>query len=49
LPSDVLERCDTAATIPMTEGAESLNVAIAGAIALYEHRRRRLGGKPSQT
>jgi TrmH family RNA methyltransferase len=40
LPADVLDRCDTAATIPMAEGAESLNVAVAGAIALYEHRRR---------
>jgi RNA methyltransferase, TrmH family len=40
LPSDVLGRCDAAASIPMAEGAESLNVAVAGAIALYEHRRR---------
>jgi TrmH family RNA methyltransferase len=40
LPSDVLERCDAAASIPMAEGAESLNVAVAGAIALYEHSRR---------
>ena len=28
-------------TIPQAEGAESLNVAVAGAIALYEHRRAR--------
>jgi RNA methyltransferase, TrmH family len=41
LPSDVLERCDAAASIPMAEGAESLNVAVAGAIALYEHSRGR--------
>jgi len=40
LPADVLERCDVAASIPMADGAESLNVAVAGAIALYEHRRR---------
>ncbi|MGH3017399.1 MAG: TrmH family RNA methyltransferase [Gaiellaceae bacterium] len=40
LPSDVLDRCDGAASIPMAEGAESLNVAVAGAIALYEHSRR---------
>ena len=40
LPSDVLERCDAVASIPMADGAESLNVAVAGAIALYEHRRR---------
>jgi TrmH family RNA methyltransferase len=41
LPADVLERCDAAASIPMAEGAESLNVATAGAIALYEHSRRK--------
>jgi RNA methyltransferase, TrmH family len=40
LPPDVLERCAAAVSIPMAEGAESLNVAVAGAIALYEHRRR---------
>jgi TrmH family RNA methyltransferase len=40
VPSEVLERCDAAATIPMAAGAESLNVAVAGAIALYEHSRR---------
>ena len=32
--------CDETATIPLAEGSESLNVAVAGAIALYEHRRR---------
>ena len=40
LPAGVLERCDVAASIPMAKGAESLNVAVAGAMALYEHRRR---------
>jgi TrmH family RNA methyltransferase len=40
LPSYVVERCDAVASIPMAEGAESLNVAVAGAIALYEHSRR---------
>ena len=40
LPEDVVAACDETATIPLAEGAESLNVAIAGAIALYEHRRR---------
>ena len=40
LPADVLERSDASASIPMADGAESLNVAVAGAIALYEHRRR---------
>ena len=41
LPDDVVAACDETATIPLAPGAESLNVAIAGAIALYEHRRRR--------
>ena len=41
LPDDVVAACDETATIPLVPGAESLNVAIAGAIALYEHRRRR--------
>jgi len=36
LPEDVLARCDERATIPLAAGAESLNVAAAGAIALYE-------------
>jgi TrmH family RNA methyltransferase len=41
LPDDVIAACDEAATIPLAPGAESLNVAVAGAIALYEHRRGR--------
>jgi TrmH family RNA methyltransferase len=40
LPADVVRRCDAVGTIPVAAGAESLNVAIAGAIALYELRRR---------
>jgi len=40
LPADVLARCDRQASIPLAEGAESLNVATAGAIALYELARR---------
>jgi len=40
LPEDVLERCDTRATIPLAPASESLNVAAAGAIALYQARRR---------
>lgn len=40
LPDDVLEQCDARATIPLAPRAESLNVAAAGAIALYEARRR---------
>ena len=41
LPSEVLERCDERATIPQPGGGDSLNVAMAGAIALYELARRR--------
>ena len=41
LPDDVLGSCDVVASIPVAEEAESLNVAVAGAIALYEWRRRR--------
>ena len=40
LPADVLARCETRASIPHTAGAESLNVAMAGTIALYEWSRR---------
>jgi RNA methyltransferase, TrmH family len=39
LPPDVLERCDVLATIP-TSGVESLNVAMAGTLALYERSRQ---------
>ena len=35
LPTDVLEQCDEIVTIPTPGPAESLNVAAAGAIALY--------------
>lgn len=41
LPDEVVAACDDRATIPLAPGAESLNVAIAGAIALYEWSRRR--------
>jgi len=40
LPADVAASCDALGSIPLAEGAESLNVAAAGAIALYERRRR---------
>jgi TrmH family RNA methyltransferase len=36
LPPEVLDRCDTRASIPQPGDAESLNVAMAGSIALYE-------------
>ncbi len=41
LPDDVVATCNAVASIPVAEAAESLNVAIAGAIALYEWNRRR--------
>jgi TrmH family RNA methyltransferase len=41
LPEDVLGGADLVATIPQAGAAESLNVAVAGAIALYELRRGR--------
>ena len=40
LPDDVLQRCDEVATIPLAGDAESLNVAMAGTVALYELLRR---------
>ena len=41
LPDDVLAAASVSATISQSGEAESLNVATAGAIALYEWRRRR--------
>jgi len=35
------ETCDTLARLPMTQGADSLNLSVAAAIALYELARRR--------
>jgi TrmH family RNA methyltransferase len=43
LPDEVVAGCDELATIPLAAAAESLNVAAAGAIALYERRRRAQG------
>ena len=42
LPPELLERCEERVTIPQEPAAESLNVAVAGAVALYELRRHRL-------
>jgi TrmH family RNA methyltransferase len=41
LPAKVLERCAERTSIPQPGGGESLNVALAGAIALYELARGR--------
>jgi RNA methyltransferase, TrmH family len=40
LTPEMIQNCDEIASIPIAAGAESLNVAAAGAIALYERRRR---------
>ena len=40
LPEDVLARCDERVSIPQPGPAESLNVAMAGTVALYELARR---------
>jgi RNA methyltransferase, TrmH family len=40
LPDEVVADCELKATIPLEPGAESLNVAVTAAIALYEWRRR---------
>jgi RNA methyltransferase, TrmH family len=40
LPEDVLAACAATATIPQPGAAESLNVAMAGTVALYELSRR---------
>jgi len=40
LPDDVASSCDLLVSIPLAADAESLNVAAAGAIALYELGRR---------
>ena len=44
LPDDVAAACELRATIPQPGEAESLNVAVAGAIALYELARRLVRG-----
>ena len=40
LPDDVLERCEARATIAIAPGVDSLNVAMAGTIVLYERSRK---------
>jgi TrmH family RNA methyltransferase len=40
LPDEIIERCEMRATISIHAGVESLNVAMAGTIALYEQSRQ---------
>jgi TrmH family RNA methyltransferase len=40
LPDELVASCEAVASIPIGGGSESLNVAVAGAIALYERSRR---------
>ena len=40
LPDEIVAACDESVTIPLQDEADSLNVAMAGSIALYERRRR---------
>ena len=47
LPEGTLERCDVQVTIPLREGAESLNVAAAAAIALQRICEGAAQAKPS--
>lgn len=49
LPDDVLAGCESRATIALAAGADSLNVATAGAIALYELSRRNTSGARHRT
>jgi TrmH family RNA methyltransferase len=39
LPESVVRSCEVRVSIPLEPGAESLNVAVAAALALYERRR----------
>lgn len=41
LPESVVRACEAQVSIPLEPGAESLNVAVAAALALYERRRAR--------
>jgi TrmH family RNA methyltransferase len=42
LPEEIMVRCDAQATIPV-QSVDSLNVAMAGTVALYAHSRRKAG------
>lgn len=46
LPQALLARCDALVTVPMRAPVESLNVAVASGLLLYEARRQRAGAAP---
>lgn len=45
LPSELVHRCDTSVAIPMQGTAESLNLATAASVTLFELSRRRVAGE----
>ncbi|MGI6578221.1 MAG: TrmH family RNA methyltransferase [Eubacteriales bacterium] len=45
MSSEVLEKCSASVTIPMAQGTESLNAAVAAAILLWEISRKKNIGK----
>jgi len=47
LPGDVIAACDERVTIPIAPQVESLNVAVATAVLLYEARRQRQAAPPA--
>jgi TrmH family RNA methyltransferase len=46
LPAALLDAADEAVAVPMTGTAESLNLAVAAGLVLYQARRAALGGTP---
>jgi TrmH family RNA methyltransferase len=48
VPPEILKGCEAAVSIPIAEPVESLNVAAAGAIALYEWSRRHVRNRHHQ-
>lgn len=49
LSSALRSKADRTVTIPMTGGSESINVAVAASICLYEAQRQHLAGKGAST
>jgi TrmH family RNA methyltransferase len=47
LPKNLLEKADGVCTIPMASGVDSLNVAVAAGLVIYEAWRQKRGGKGS--